>query len=391
MLYLYMKFSEEGTGVSSSKRQVIWIFIAIAVAAAILIVGGRAMAPGGDASAPSADSVADYQQAAESPEPSAPGEKSFDELIEAYRDIPVMDAHNHNAAGGKYRSMIPKWDSTGVDRVVLFGAVSEPAAEATDEIAWEAYQNHPERFIPFTSGINLLEEEGLHKLREQLEKGFFGLGEIAAASWYSPALAKVEWKTKHPMDGVLPDIYALCAEYQAPVLLHVDPPNGIPIVKLKEALAAYPDTTFIFAHANAYNSPANIETLLEEHPNLYADFFVGFTVFNPESTNVLEDFIPVIRKFPDRIVLSTDSGYGLSSEEKAIEAMYRLIDKLDDRSLVEGIAFSNMNGLIERQPATQTQLEKIKALGGEDDSSLNLSDLSKREAGEWLIRRQKEG
>lgn len=350
------------------------------------------MAPGGNEAAPVGGSL-EQAQLMVSPEPSeAPQqEKSFDELIEAYRDIPVMDAHNHNAAGGKYRSMIPKWDSTGVDRVVLFGAVSEPAAEATDEIAWEAYQSHPERFIPFTSGINLLEEEGVHKLREQLEKGFFGLGEIAAASWYSPALAKVEWKTKHPMDGVLPDIYALCAEYQAPVLLHVDPPNGIPIVKLKEALAAYPDTTFIFAHANAYNSPANIETLLEEHPNLYADFFVGFTVFNPESTNVLEDFIPVIRKFPDRIVLSTDSGYGLSSEEKAIEAMYRLIDKLDDPALVERIAYSNMNGLIERQPATRTQLEKIKALGGEDENSLKLSDLSKREAGEWLIRRQKEG
>jgi len=347
------------------------------------------MAPGADEAA----GLPDQGQLIVSQEPSEapPTEKSFDELVQSYRDIPVMDAHNHNAAGSKYRSMIPKWDSSGVDKVVLFGAVSEPAAEATDEVAWEAYQSNPERFIPFTSGINLLEKEGLDKLREKLERGYFGLGEIAAASQYSPALAHVEWKTEHPMDGILPEIYALCAEYQAPVLLHIDPLNGMPVAKLQEALAAYPDTTFILAHANAFNSPANIEAWLEEYPNLYADFFAGFTVFNPESTNVLEDFIPVIRKFPDRIVLSTDSGYGLSSEEKAIEAMYRLMDKLDDRSLVERIAYSNMNGLIERQPATRTQLEKMKELGGEDDSSLRLAELSKREAGEWLIRRQKEG
>ncbi|RJE86371.1 amidohydrolase [Paenibacillus sp. 1011MAR3C5] len=358
-----------------------------------MIFGGRAMAPGGDETAPVAEQLPGNQQASESPEPSAEvlKEKSMEELVQAYHDLPLMDAHNHNAAGGKYRSMIPKWDESGVDRIVLFGAVSEPAAEATDETAWEAYQNNPDRFIPFTSGINLLEQAGLDKLRKNLERGYFGLGEIAAASQYSPALAQVEWKTEHPMDGILPEIYALCAEYQAPVLLHIDPLNGTPVSKLQEALAAYPDTTFILAHANVFNSPGNLEAWLEAYPNLYADFFAGFTVFNPESANVLEDFIPVIRKFPDRIVLSTDSGFGLSSEELAIEAMYRLIDKLDDSELAERIAYSNMNGLIERQPATRTQLEKIRGLGGEDDSGLDLATLSKREAGEWLIRNGKEG
>ncbi|MFF2890274.1 amidohydrolase family protein [Paenibacillus sp. NPDC057967] len=373
---------------SRTKRQAAWLLISIAVVVAAMIFGGRVMAPGGDEAAPVADQLPDLQQAAQSPEPSAevPKEKSLEELVQAYRDLQLMDAHNHNAAGGKYLSMIPKWDASGVDRIVLFGAVSEPAAEATDETAWKAYQNHPERFIPFTSGINLLEQSGLDKLRENLEQGYFGLGEIAAASQHSPVLAQVEWKTEHPMDGILPDIYALCAEYQAPVLLHIDPLNGMPVTKLKEALAAYPDTTFILAHANAFNSPANIESWLEAYPNLYADFFAGFTVFNPESANVLEDFIPVIRKFQDRFVLSTDSGFGLNSEEQAIEAMYHLIDKLDDRELAERIAYSNMNGLIERQPATRTQLEQIRALGGEGDSGLDLATLSKREAGEWLIR-----
>ncbi|WP_098744894.1 hypothetical protein [Paenibacillus sp. EZ-K15] len=51
--------------------------------------------------------------------------------------------------------------------------------------------------------------------------------------------------------------------------------------------------------------------MLKKHPNLYADFFVGFTASNPESANQLDDIVSVIKQFPDRFLLSTDSGYGL--------------------------------------------------------------------------------
>ncbi|MCY9665996.1 amidohydrolase, partial [Paenibacillus alginolyticus] len=136
-------------------------------------------------------------------------------------------------------------------------------------------------------------------MTHNLEQGYFGLGEIAAASLYSPVVSKVAWKGESPMDGYLPDIFEICAKYKVPILLHIDPPNGMVIDKLEEALDKHPNTIIIFAHANAFNSPENIRKLLEKHPNLYADFYAGFTALNPASTNKLEDFVPVMKQFPD--------------------------------------------------------------------------------------------
>lgn len=311
--------------------------------------------------------------------------KSLLELVKAYGDIPLIDAHNHDASGYKYKGMINIWEKTAVNRIVLFGDVSEPSAVKTDEIAWEAYRDRPDVIIPFFSGINLLESSGVDATRTMLEKGYFGIGEIAAASTNSPVLSRVAWKTKHPMDGFLPQIYELCAEYKAPVLLHIDPPNGFVIERFKEALASNPNTNFIFAHANAFNSPGNIRELLKTYPNVYADFFAGFTAFNPESSNKLKDFIPVMKEFPDRFVLSTDSGFGLKSEEQAIEGMYRLIDELDDKKIATKIAYDNLYSLIRDQPATKTQIEAIRKLDNGKIQSLNLDKLTKLEAGEILV------
>jgi predicted TIM-barrel fold metal-dependent hydrolase len=226
--------------------------------------------------------------------------------------------------------------------------------------------------------------------KANLEKGYFGIGEIAAASTFSPVLSKVEWKTQNPMDGILPQLYELAAKYKVPFLLHIDPPNGAPIAKLEEALDKYPDTTIIFGHGNAYNSPENLDALLQKHPNLYVDFFAGFTAFNPESSNKLEDFVPVMKKFPDKFMLSTDAGYGLpGGETQAIEGMYRLIDALGDRKLAQKIAHDNLYGLISRQPATRTQVDRIKKSDSQTGKTRNYKNLSKVEAGLILSGKEK--
>ncbi|KTD86232.1 hypothetical protein [Paenibacillus etheri] len=54
-----------------------------------------------------------------------------------------------------------------------------------------------------------------------------------------------------------------------------------------------------------------------------------------------EQFISVMKKFPDRFMLSTDSRYGIGSEEKAIDAMYQMLDLLDDPELARKIAHDN--------------------------------------------------
>ncbi|MDR6883382.1 amidohydrolase family protein [Bacillus sp. 3255] len=313
--------------------------------------------------------------------PSAsPAVGSFDELLQKYGSLPLADAHNHDASDSKYTSMGNTWKRDAVDRVVIFGDVSEFSAFRTDAYAWDAYLAKPDFYIPYFSGFDLHAPSSLEMVRNKLERGYFGLGEVAGASYNSPVVSTVEWKAMDPMDGYLPQIYELCAEYQAPILLHIDPPNGFVIDKLEEALKAHPKTTFIFGHANAYNSPQNIKSLLEKYDNIYMDFFAGFTLLNPDSGNKLEDFLPVIKQYPDKFMLSTDSGYGLASEHAAIEAMYRVLDAIGDPVIIKKVAYDNLNDIIRKEPATKTQKEAIL----KKDPSRDVANLSKLEAGKLL-------
>ncbi|WP_276354826.1 amidohydrolase family protein [Cohnella caldifontis] len=325
------------------------------------------------------------EQAPVPAESTPPPEKTIQDWVKTYGELPLADAHNHGSVLGITHNLA-LWKTAGADRVVLFGEVSKPISVVHDEYTWTSYLDHPDLIVPFFSGINLKDPHDLQTARERLEKGYFGIGEIAAASSYSPAVSDAEWKADHPMDGILPELYALCAEYEAPLLLHIDPPMGFPIDELERALETYPDTRFIFAHANAYNSPENVERLLEAHPNLYADLFAGFTAFNPDSANKLEDFADVIRRFPDRFMVSTDSGYDLAEgEEQAIEAMYKLLDLLkDDPELVRKAAYDNLDALIRDQPATRTQKKRISEWDRKTGNRHDTASMTKLEAGRIL-------
>ncbi|WP_052675968.1 amidohydrolase family protein [Paenibacillus sp. IHBB 10380] len=212
-------------------------------------------------------------------------------LSELYQDITLIDIHNHAAENP---SAVNEWTKYGIDRIVLFGDISEPSAQATDQLAWEHYRKDPSHVYPSFAGFPIYEEEGLSIVQEKLEQGYLNIGEVAAASSFSPVVSQVKWKAKHPNDGNLPQIYELAAKYHVPVLLHIDPPNGQPIEHLEKALEQHLDTTLIFGHANAYNTPENIKHLLDKHPNLYIDFFAGFTAYSPDSTLTLKDFVPLM-------------------------------------------------------------------------------------------------
>ncbi len=304
---------------------------------------------------------------------------SSKELYETYRDLTIIDIHNHDAANPV---AIEMWREFGIDRLVLFGSISEPSAKYTDQLAWEEYRKAPANVYPSFAGFPIYEEEGVSIVRDNLEKGYLNIGEVAAASTYSETVSRLPWKSEHPNDGNFPQIYDLAAQYHVPVLLHIDPPNGAPIAHLEEALEHHPDTVIIFGHANAYNSPENIESLLSKHPNVYIDFFAGFTAYNSGSTNKLEDFVPLMEEYPDRFMLSTDAGFGLS-KELAAKALYEIIDLLSPETALK-VAYQNYEGLIERQPPTDSQIETIKKLSAEA-GKFKTYELNKRMANELIF------
>jgi len=300
-------------------------------------------------------------------------------LSELYEELTLIDIHNHAADNP---SAVYEWTQNGVDRIVLFGSVSEPSAKISDILAWDHYRRAPSQVYPSFSGFPIYEEKGLDIVKENLEKGYLNIGEVVAASTNSPVVSQVEWKSQHPNDGYLPQIYDLAAKYHTPVLLHIDPTSGQPIDQLEKALEQHPDTTFIFGHANAYNTIENIKYLLDKYPNIYMDFFAGFTAYNADSPLQLKDFVPLIEQYSDRFMLSTDSGYGLVPGQ-AVDALYEIIDLLTPDT-AQKVAYLNYERLIELQQPTETQITKIKELSSQLGSNQTYK-VNKRMAGALLF------
>lgn len=317
------------------------------------------------------------------------------DLIEVYKELPLIDVHSHDVklvdSNEKriqdYGSYMNVWDTYGIDQTVLFGDISEPSAVQSDRLTWTYYEKYKDYIIPSFAGIPLdKNENGVEIVKGKLEQGYLNIGEILAASTYSP-FANVQWKAKHPYDGILPEIYKLAGEYKVPILLHIDPPNGSPIKSLKVALKNHPKTTFIFAHGNVYNSPGNLGLLLKEYDNLYIDFYAGFSLYNKGREQDLEDFVHLIEKYPDRFFLGSDSGYDIGLEN-SYKAMYELIDMLSPETAAM-VASENYKKLIEEQPPTDYQIKKIKDLS----EQLNIKDktyrLNKQKANELIFSLEK--
>lgn len=305
-------------------------------------------------------------------------------LPERYQDVRVIDIHNHGVAANPWNP-IKLQEKYFIDRTVLFGNISEPAAVDTDQKAYTIYSQHVDRVYPFFAGIPLRDESGIAMAESNLEKGYLGIGEIVAASTYSPIASRLPWKAEHPNDGILPELYQLSAKYGVPVLLHIDPPMGEPIQKLEQALKENPQAIIIFGHANAYNTPANIEKLVSLHPNLYIDIFAGFTAYNPDSANELADFVPLIEKYPGQFMVSTDSGYGVG-QAKAIEAIYELLDLLTPETACQ-VSHQNMERIIESQLPTKMQIAQIGALSSQAGRQ-GMQRLNKRMANELVFELQ---
>ena len=171
---------------------------------------------------------------------------SLNPEIEPYSELLVIDIHNHDANNKRYVKTFKDYDRYSIDKIVLFGDISCTAAIESDKLAFKAYKDYPDRFYPFIAGINIFDSACLDYIRERFEAGVFGIGEVVGASIYSPIASAKEWKGEHPLDGYFPEIYELCSEYNKPILLHLDPPIGIPVEKLIEAAELYPNTNFYF-------------------------------------------------------------------------------------------------------------------------------------------------
>ncbi|MFB5088169.1 amidohydrolase family protein [Psychrobacillus sp. PGGUH221] len=315
-------------------------------------------------------------------------------LLEKYKQLRIIDVHSHDVDAldlserrnnDNYTSVKDLWSKYGIDQTVLFGAVSDPTAIKSDLLSWRYYEQYPEKIYPSFAGVKI-DKDGLSKVKQNLEIGYMHIGELFAAATYSP-FASVRWKAKHPNDGNLPEVYDLASEYNVPVLLHIDPPKGLPMQQFELAMKNHPDTTFIFAHGNVHTSPQYLRDLLDRNENLMIDFFSGYTLHNPGGDYKLDDFARIVEEYPDRFVLGSDSGYEIGLENSYI-AMYEFIDLLSPKTSAK-VAYQNFEQLMERQAPTQEQINLIKKLTEEKGVENKTYHLNKREANELIFTLQK--
>jgi hypothetical protein len=55
------------------------------------------------------------------------------ELFEKYKNLKLVDVHNHDADYYMDKGSIEIWEKYNIDKTVLFGAISEPAAIGSDK------------------------------------------------------------------------------------------------------------------------------------------------------------------------------------------------------------------------------------------------------------------
>jgi hypothetical protein len=84
-----------------------------------------------------------------------PLDKETKDLIKQYGYLQLTDVHNHDADCSRYLFSKFMWEKYNVNRVVLFGRISDPKAVSSDINAWSAYIHNPDLIIPYFSGFDL--------------------------------------------------------------------------------------------------------------------------------------------------------------------------------------------------------------------------------------------
>ena len=261
----------------------------------------------------------------------------------------VIDSHLHyfdfTQQTDGFGALVQAMDAAHIGRAVVFGMPivkmwpeSEPIRPAyyldTDAPAYyysatdllmanQLLQQPPEvqaRFFPFLGGINPLDQNAADYLEMVIASyppGFWrGIGEIMSRHDDLTAFTYGEPpRADHP---ALMKVYQLAARHHLPVLIHhnissASQRDPIYLPELERAVAANPDTTFIWAHVGI-SRRVDVPTLLTElrrllatYPNLNVDIsWVVYPDYINRDDASLQAWAEVIEEFPDRFLIGSD-------------------------------------------------------------------------------------
>jgi len=201
----------------------------------------------------------------------------------------MIDIHVHPFEEWTPARIVRFLDEVGVERAWLlpYDDIDESEHLIPTRYVFKAYQDYPERFIPFCS-IDPRRPNVLDKIKTWARRGCKGYGEHKVSLMIDDPRSKA--------------VYKLCGELGLPVLVHIDVPlppefnywKNPDVKRLEGLLEEFPDTIFI-GHgpgwwreisADADEDPARYPTgkvkrggrldrILDEYPNVYGDLSAG--------------------------------------------------------------------------------------------------------------------
>jgi len=262
--------------------------------------------------------------------------------------VPVVDAHLHfvdftQETDGALR-LLAAMDAANVTEAVVCGLPVKKKWEAfekrpphyyLDDNSRCYYFNHTDqiladqllalpaqarqRFAPLLCGFNPTDRYAVRDIQRMLDKYPFwrGVGEILCRHDDLTNLTNEEVaRMNHP---ALLDVYRLCAERQFPVLIHQNSTSVSVhddyehLYELEEALDAFPQTTFVWAHCGISRRVFHkryhemVAQLLGRYPNLHVD--VSWVVYDDVICTSLapkQHWLDTINTYPERFCLGSD-------------------------------------------------------------------------------------
>ncbi len=283
-------------------------------------------------------------------------ERAAAEDSAAVYDGPIIDSHAHldAAVGIDPATLVALWDAVGVRGGWVFG-YPWPTATA----AWERF---PDRVVPFLAEgyTTTLDRASSYRNPEGLETllagGYVcGLGEIILRHAPFRLVARVgggSWPaTDVPADH--PELlvaYRVAGRHGAPVVVHQEAAFA---AELERALAAAPETTFVWAHAG-HAPAAVVRPLLERHPNLHADLSARTpwlgpgTVLTRGDGSLQPEWRALLTQYPERFLIGFDlfaPGHFEPGYVRDTAGYYRALLGRLDRAAAEQIAYRNAERL----------------------------------------------
>lgn len=270
--------------------------------------------------------------------------------------------------------MAKQWDET-MDKAPTYYLSNDSRCyyySATDSILAEELLAQPkevqERFYPFICGVNTTDRFAADHIRQMLNlypNFWCGIGEIM--SRHDDLTALTYGEAPHVNSQTFKDIFDLGAEYDLPVLVHhnitgQNVQDVLYLDELKEALAYNRNCKIIWAHmgisrrVEVKDLAEIVDDLLAKNKNLYVDiswvvydyYFLGGFPEKFAYTDSLDEWIELINKYSDRIMIGTDKVGHWETYPQEIFKYYELLDKLDPQ-VAQKICRDNALSLIKKK------------------------------------------